>query len=119
VFFRQPGAGKPVSLALPSRAHAELVFALARLGLHGAVRLPEGEAAAAALKAKLDARLAANAERAQRLARSRTSDERRVEDLAGCSSTGWSTADRSAGRAAPALPRPSPCLEKKSGLDRI
>jgi len=82
VFFRQPGAGKPVSLALPSRAHAELVFALARLGLHGAVRLPEGEAAAAALKAKLDARLAANAERAQRLARSRTSDERRVEDLA-------------------------------------
>jgi len=44
--------------------------------------LPEGEAEAAALKARLDARLAANAERAQRLARSRTSDERRVEDLA-------------------------------------
>lgn len=59
-----------------------MVFTLARLGLHGAVHLPEGAPEAAALKAELVTRLVANAARAQRLARSRTSDERRVEDLA-------------------------------------
>lgn len=37
---------------------------------------------AAALRAALDARLAAVRERAQQLARSRASDERRVSDLA-------------------------------------
>lgn len=83
VFFRQSGGGKPLALRLPSRAHAEIVFTLARLGLHGAVRLPEREADAATLRAALDVRLAANRQRAQQLARSRASDERRVSDLAG------------------------------------
>ncbi|MCX8092075.1 MAG: hypothetical protein N3I86_14275, partial [Verrucomicrobiae bacterium] len=83
VFFRVSGERKPVAVRLPSRTHAEMVFTLARLGLHGAIRLPENESDAAALKARLDARLAANHERAQQLARSRASDERRVNDLAG------------------------------------
>ncbi len=85
VFFRQSTGGKAVSkpMPFPSRCHAEIVFTLARLGLHGSVRLPEAESAARELNQQLDARLAAIAEKANHLARSRTSDERKATDLAG------------------------------------
>jgi hypothetical protein len=58
VFFREPGGGKAVvkPLALSSRAHAEIIFKLAQLGLHGKVHLPDKESAAQALKLKLDDR---------------------------------------------------------------
>ena len=71
------------SLPLPSRSHAEIAFALAQLGLHGNIRLPEGESAARELKQLLDARLTGAAEQANHLARSRTSDEKKVADVAG------------------------------------
>jgi len=85
VFFRQSTGGKALaqSVPLPSRSHAETVFALAQLGLHGSIRLPEAESAARELKQLLNARLAAMADQANHLARSRTSDEKRVADAAG------------------------------------
>jgi hypothetical protein len=85
VFFRQSTGGKAVSepMPLPSRSHAEIIFTLSQLGLHGNVRLPEAETAARELNQMLDARLAAIAEKANHLARSRTSDERKAADLAG------------------------------------
>ena len=86
VFFRQSiGGGQPAAkpISLPSRSHAEIIFTLARLGLHGSVRLREGQSDARELKVRLDARLAAIAEKANHLARSRTSDERRISDVAG------------------------------------
>ena len=98
VFFRESGGGKAAvkPLALPSRAHAEIVFTLAQHGLHGSVSLPEKESAAQALKTKLTERLAAIAETANRLAASRTSDERKISDLPVCCNTGWFTANQSA-----------------------
>ncbi|HWY76745.1 MAG TPA: hypothetical protein VN281_14075 [Verrucomicrobiae bacterium] len=85
VFFRQPTGGKSSikSLSLRSRSHAEIVFALAELGLHGSVHLPDGENAARELKRQLDARLAEITEKTNHLARSRTSDERKAADVAG------------------------------------
>jgi hypothetical protein len=85
VFFRQSISGKSASnrLPLPSRYHAEMVFTLSQAGLHGDVRLPEGAGAARVLKQRLDARLAGIAEKADHLARSRTSDERKAADVAG------------------------------------
>ncbi len=85
VFFRQAAGGKATSkpVPFPSRSHAEIVFKLARLGLHGSLRLPEAESGARKLNEQIDARLAAVAEKANHLARSRTSDERKVADLAG------------------------------------
>jgi|GEM_PF-206230 len=85
VFFRQSTASKAVSqpMPLPSRSHAETIFTLSQLGLHGSVRLPEAERAARELKQLLDARLAAIADKANHLARSRSSDERKATDLAG------------------------------------
>jgi hypothetical protein len=69
-------------MRLPSRSHAEVIFTLSEAGLSGIVRLPEAGDAARELKQLLDVRLAAIAEKADHLARSRTSDERRIEDLA-------------------------------------
>ncbi|MGO8699336.1 MAG: class I SAM-dependent DNA methyltransferase [Limisphaerales bacterium] len=85
VFFRQSAAGKAKAAPMPtpSRSHAEIIHTLAQLNLHGAVRLPETESAARELKELLDARLAAIAERASHLARSRSSDEHKAADLAG------------------------------------
>jgi len=85
VFFRQPTGGKAVVKRLPllSRSHAEIVFTLSQLGLHGDARLPETEIAAGGLKKQLDARLTAIAEKSNHLARSRTSDERKAADVAG------------------------------------
>jgi len=85
VFFRQTSAGKPKveSVALPSREHAETVFKLAQLGLHRSVRLPESAAQGRQLKEQLESRLSDVTEKADHLARSRTSDERKAADLAG------------------------------------
>jgi hypothetical protein len=85
VFFRQSSAGKPhiKPLALPSRSHAETVFRLARLGLHGTFRLPDTEASARELETKLRTRLTALSEKANHLAHSRTTDERKAADIAG------------------------------------
>jgi hypothetical protein len=85
VFFRESGGGKAVvqPLAFPSRAHAEIVFTLAQHGLHGRVSLPEKESAAQALKTKLTERLAVIVETANRLAASRTSDDRKISDVSG------------------------------------
>jgi hypothetical protein len=85
VFFRDSVGGitqsQPVSM--PSRSHAEMIYTLAQLGLHGRIRLPETERDARELRQLLDARLAAIAAKANHLARSRTSDERKAADLAG------------------------------------
>jgi hypothetical protein len=84
VFFRQSTSGKAAvqPMALPSRAHAEMVHLLAQRGLHGAVRLPQTEKAAQSLQSGLTARLGALAAKANELARSRTGDEKRATDLA-------------------------------------
>ncbi len=85
VFFRESGGGKAVvkPLTLPSRAHAEIIFKLAQLGLHGKVHLPDKARVAQALKLKLDERLAALVEKANHLAASRTSDDRKISDVSG------------------------------------
>ncbi len=70
-------------LRLASRSHAEIVFTLAQIGLHGSVQLPEAEEAARTLKQQLHARLAEISDKANHLARSRTSDERKATDVAG------------------------------------
>ena len=75
--------GTTKSAPLPSRSHAEIVFKLAQLSLHGDIRLPEKENAARELNQQLEGRLAGIAEKADHLARSRTSDERKAADLAG------------------------------------
>jgi len=84
VFFRAPGADKSAveKVPLPGRAHAEMVFALAKRNWHGPLPLPKSEAAARVLQAGLTERLAAVAAKAEALARSRTSDEKRAAELA-------------------------------------
>ena len=84
VFFRQTRAGKVISepLALPSRAHAEIVFLLARHGVRGTLLLPAHESAAQALREQIVQRLAAISATAKELAASRTADERKALDIA-------------------------------------
>jgi hypothetical protein len=83
VFFRQSTTGRPLAMpvSLPNRSQAETVFQLAQLGLHGRFRLPNTEAGPRTLKERLTARLAAIDEKANHLARSRTTDERKAADL--------------------------------------
>ena len=84
IFFRPPGADKSAvqKIQLPGRAHAEMIFTLARQNLHGPLPLPKSEADARALLAGLTQRLAAFAAQAEALSRSRTSDEKRAGELA-------------------------------------
>jgi hypothetical protein len=84
IFFRHSKGGKAGAppLALPSRAHAEMVFALARRNIHGALPLPKSEKAAQAMQAGLTQRLVALSAKADELARSRTGDEKRATELA-------------------------------------
>jgi hypothetical protein len=84
IFFRQSKGGKVGAppLALPSRAHAEMVFALALRNFHGALPLPKSEKAAQTLQAELTQRLVSLAAKADELARSRTGDEKKATDLA-------------------------------------
>jgi hypothetical protein len=85
VFFRQPTAGgktvvQPV--ALPSRAHAEIVHLLTQHGFHGALALSKTEKAAHSLQVQITKRLAGLAAKANELSRSRTSDEKKAMELA-------------------------------------
>jgi hypothetical protein len=84
VFFRQrKGGDKPAhSLAPPSCAHAETVFALAQRGVHGTLPLPKTEKAAQSFHAELTKRLSALTAIATDLSRSRTGDERKALELA-------------------------------------
>ena len=84
IFFRHSKGGKAGAppLALPSRAHAEMVFTLARRNFHGALPLPKSEKAAQTLQTGLTQRLVALAAKADELARSRTGDEKRATELA-------------------------------------
>lgn len=85
VFFKHGGKQKQkasfTKLDCPSRAHAELAHLLAATGIHGAQELPKKTADAAALCGELRERLAAIHARAEHLARSRTSDDRRADDI--------------------------------------
>lgn len=84
VFFRQSKGGKAGAppLALPSRAHAEMVFTLARQNIHGVVLLPKSEKTANALQIGLTERLISLAAKANELARSRTGDEKKAMEIA-------------------------------------
>ena len=84
VFFRQSASGKAAvqPMALPSRAHAEMIHLLAQRGVHGKLSFPKTEKAVSSLQASLQARLNALATKANELARSRTGDEKRAMDLA-------------------------------------
>jgi len=86
VFFkhgsRQKQKASFAKLDFPSRAHAELAHLLARTGLHGPLELPRKPADAARLCEELRGRLATVHARADHLARSRTSDDRRIEEIA-------------------------------------
>ena len=84
VFVRAPGTDKSAvqKIQLASRAHAEIIFSLAQRNLHGPLPLPKSETAARTLLAGLTQRLAEFATKADVLARSRTSDEKRAAELA-------------------------------------
>ena len=83
VFFRAPGADKAdfKPLKLPSRPHAELVHFAWQQNIHGKVALPKTEKAARELFNGATTRLKALTVKADELARSRTSDERKAMDL--------------------------------------
>jgi hypothetical protein len=84
IFFRKSKGSKVGAppLALPSRAHAEMVFTLARQNIHGALPLPKSEKATHTLQVGLTERIISLAAKANELARSRTSDEKRATELA-------------------------------------
>jgi methylase of polypeptide subunit release factors len=83
VFFRAPGTENAVfkPLPFPSRAHAELVHFAWQQKIHGKMALPKSEKAAQELFASATARLKALTAKADELARSRISDERKAMDL--------------------------------------
>jgi hypothetical protein len=83
VFFRSPGADKSAFEPLPlrSRLHAELVNFAAQQGIHGEVALPKTANAARELLAAAMERLTKLTAKADELARSRASDERRAKGL--------------------------------------
>jgi len=83
VNFRQARGSKAVTLELPSRPHAEIVFDLAHNGIHGELPLPKTEEAAKELRDALRARLESIGEKSAKLANSRTSDPKRAADVAG------------------------------------
>lgn len=91
VFFRQSTSGKASvkSLALPSRDHAEIIFKLSQLGLHGPLRLPKTQTTTRKLKEHHDARLSFIAEKSNHLAHSRTSDDCKADELAGLLCHWW------------------------------
>ena len=84
IFFKGGAAERAstASLEFPSRAHAELAFLLAENGVRADVYLPSDEKAAAKALAELRDRLTAQKATAIHLARSRTSDEAKAEELA-------------------------------------
>jgi hypothetical protein len=84
VFFRAPGSDKTsfATLKLPTRTHAELVHFASQQKICGQVALPKPENAARELLTDATARVNVLAAKADELARSRTSDERKAMDLA-------------------------------------
>jgi methylase of polypeptide subunit release factors len=83
VFFRLPGADKSPfkPLQLQSRPHAELVHFASQHGIHGNFALPKTQNAARELFTNATARFKKLTGKADELARSRTSDERKAIDL--------------------------------------
>lgn len=86
VFFKHDnGKGNKasvVALRCPSRAHAEIVHHLAQEGIKGSVALPQTAIAAAQALDGLVARRATIHVRADQLARSRSSDQKYIGDIA-------------------------------------
>jgi methylase of polypeptide subunit release factors len=79
VFFSNPKGARATRLNCPTRAHAELVHQLGKLGIRGDISLPSP---AEKLTADLSQRLSTIDRRVDELARSRSTDESRIEDLA-------------------------------------
>ena len=79
VFFSNTKGTRATQLNCPTRAHAEVVYELGKLGIRGNISLPE---LAEKLAADLSQRLSNIARRVDELARSRSTDESRIEDLA-------------------------------------
>ena len=79
VFFTNRKGGRTVRISCPTRAHAEVVYNLGKLDIRGEFALPTS---AEKLAAGLLDRLSKIDQRVDELARSRSTDESRVEDLA-------------------------------------
>ena len=79
VFFSNTKGTRATRLDCPTRAHAELVYQLGKLGIRGGISLPNP---AEKLVADLSQRLSGIDRRVDELARSRSTDESRIEDLA-------------------------------------
>jgi len=79
VFFTNRKGGRTVRINCPTRAHAEVVWNLGKLDIRGEFALPTP---AEKLAAGLLDRLSKIDQRVDELARSRSTDESRVEDLA-------------------------------------
>jgi hypothetical protein len=79
VFFSNTKGARATRLNCPTRAHAEVVYQLGKLGIRGDISLPE---LAEKLAADLSQRLSNIDRRVDELARSRSTDESRIEDLA-------------------------------------
>ena len=79
VFFGNTKGGRATRLNCPTRAHAEVIYQLGKLGIRGDVALPNP---AEKLAADLTQRLSSIDRLVDELARSRSTDESRIEDLA-------------------------------------
>jgi hypothetical protein len=79
VFFISAKGARATRLNCPTRAHAEVVYQLGKLGIRGDVSLPNP---AEKLARDLSRRLLSMDRRVDELARSRSTDESRIDDLA-------------------------------------
>jgi hypothetical protein len=79
VFFSSKKGARAARLNCPTRAHAEVVYHLSKLGIRGDISLPNP---AEKIAAELSRRLSSIDQRVDELARSRSTDESRIEDLA-------------------------------------
>jgi hypothetical protein len=79
VFFSNAKGARATRLNCPTRAHAKVVYRLGKLRIRGEISLPNP---AEKLVADLSQRLSSIDRRVDELARSRSTDESRIEDLA-------------------------------------
>ena len=79
VFFSTARGARATQVNCPTRAHAEVVYQLGKLGICGEISLPNP---AERFAGDLSGRLSSIDRRVDELARSRSTDESRVEDLA-------------------------------------
>jgi hypothetical protein len=79
VFFSGTKGVRATRLNCPTRAHPEVVYQLGKLGIRGDISLPNS---AEKLAGDLSRRLSSIDRRVDELARSRSTDESRIEDLA-------------------------------------